>query len=306
MISLSAPEDVHIMTMNNTYMGDLKPIRPKFMPNAIPKDLEDRILKLHGYPPTYWVAQCIKFLYNLRSEVKDMLNEGMRGLGFKKPIVGVHIRRTDKVTTREGGFHTVEEYMREVDEYYNRLELREIVEKRRVYLATDDPGVIREAREKFPEHEFLVNEDAAAVANYSQRYSEVSFRGLLLDVYLLSQTDHLVCTFSSHICRLCYESMQLLYPDAAHRYSTLEALWQTHEANPTKVEAIIPYYPNYPKGFNVNVGDILECHYWQNITFGFYTVNNTNLNITGMVPSYRVINKWEFVEFPTYPEADAL
>lgn len=287
-------------------MGDLRPIRPKFMPNAIPKDLGDRIMKLHGYPSAYWVSQMIKYIYKLQPDVQKSLEDKFASMGFKRPIVGIHVRRTDKITSREGGFHKLEEYMNEVHEYYDKLQMVQTVDKRRVYLATDDPAVIKEARTSYPDYEFLVNEDAAKVANYSQRYSEVSIKGLLLDVFLLSRTDYLICTFTSHICRLCYETMQHFYPDAAHRASSLEVLWQTHEANPTYVEAVLAYYPNYPQGYNVEKGDILECQFWQNLTFGFYTVYHPRLNLTGMVPIYRVIDKWELIDFPTYPEVDIL
>jgi glycoprotein 6-alpha-L-fucosyltransferase len=59
----------------------------------------------------------------------------------------VHIRRTDKVGT-EAAFHPLEEYMSAVDEYYNFLEMKQKVDRRRVYLASDDPKVIAEAQRK--------------------------------------------------------------------------------------------------------------------------------------------------------------
>ena len=59
----------------------------------------------------------------------------------------VHIRRTDKVGT-EAAFHPIEEYMAAVDEYYNLLEMKQEVDQRRVYLASDDPKVIAEAQKK--------------------------------------------------------------------------------------------------------------------------------------------------------------
>lgn len=52
----------------------------------------------------------------------------------------VHVRRTDKVGT-EAAFHSLDEYMAHVEEYYNQLEMVQKVDKRRVYLASDDPKV---------------------------------------------------------------------------------------------------------------------------------------------------------------------
>ena len=58
------------------------------------------------------------------------------------------MRRTDKINT-EAAFHKIEEYMYWVDLYYNKLEKLQAVEKRRVYIATDDPRVFPEAEEKY-------------------------------------------------------------------------------------------------------------------------------------------------------------
>ena len=66
-----------------------------------------------------------------------MLDSGLKKMGFKKPIVGVHVRRTDKVGT-EAAFHGIEEYMSAVEDYYNQLESVQSVEVRRVFLASDD------------------------------------------------------------------------------------------------------------------------------------------------------------------------
>ena len=59
----------------------------------------------------------------------------------------VQVRRTDKINL-EASFHKIEEYMYYVDLYYEKLELSEKIDKRRVFLATDDPSVLSEARRK--------------------------------------------------------------------------------------------------------------------------------------------------------------
>lgn len=68
---------------------------------------------------------------------------------------------------------------------------------------------------------------------------------MLLDVHLLSRSDHLICTFSSHICRTSYETMQYLHPDSSHKFTSLEALWEYHEANPSVVKTVVEYGPDY-------------------------------------------------------------
>ena len=34
--------------------------RPKFLPPSIPRDLADRIMRIHGDPIVWWVAQFLK------------------------------------------------------------------------------------------------------------------------------------------------------------------------------------------------------------------------------------------------------
>jgi len=64
-------------------------------------------------------------------------------------IVGrIHVRRTDKVGA-EAAFHSIDEYMMHVEDYYNTLEKRGPVSQRRVYIATDDPSVISDAKHKY-------------------------------------------------------------------------------------------------------------------------------------------------------------
>jgi glycoprotein 6-alpha-L-fucosyltransferase len=172
--------------------------RPKYLPLAIPADLAPRLTKLHGDPSVWWIAQFLKYILKPQPETQEMLDNGMRKLGFKKPIVGVHIRRTDKVGT-EAAFHGIDEYMRAVDEYFDQLETVEKVDKRRVFLASDDPKVIDETRNKYPHYEVIGDPEVAKVAAVSTRYTDSSLNGILLDIHLLSKSDFLVCTFSSQV-----------------------------------------------------------------------------------------------------------
>ena len=63
------------------------------------------------------------------------------------------MRRTDKVGT-EASYHSIEEYMKHVITWYDKLDVRLSKEKpprkavRRVYLASDDSTVLPEARKK--------------------------------------------------------------------------------------------------------------------------------------------------------------
>lgn len=48
----------------------------------------------------------------------------------------------------EAAFHPIEEYMVHVEEQFQLLARRVRVDKKRVYLATDDPSLLQEAKTK--------------------------------------------------------------------------------------------------------------------------------------------------------------
>lgn len=127
----------------------------------------------------------------------------------------------------EAAFHPIEEYMIHVEEQFQLLARRTRVDKKRVYLATDDPSLLQEAKNKsvtlsarafhhrgsslrthvsafspplrYPEYEFISDNSISWSAGLHNRYTENSLRGVILDIHFLSQTDFLVCTFSSQV-----------------------------------------------------------------------------------------------------------
>jgi hypothetical protein len=52
---------------------------------------------------------------------------------------------------------------------------------------------------RYPNYEFLGDIEIAKTAGLSSRYSDVSLHGIIVDIYLLSLSDFLVCTFSSQV-----------------------------------------------------------------------------------------------------------
>ncbi|CAG2116257.1 unnamed protein product [Medioppia subpectinata] len=61
-------------------------------------------------------------------------------------VVGLHVRRTDKIGV-ESSFHNVSEYMVHIKDFYDGIGLLNDTIERKVYLATDDPQVCRVAYE---------------------------------------------------------------------------------------------------------------------------------------------------------------
>jgi len=67
-------------------------------------------------------------------------------------LLRVHIRRTDKLY-KEASLHEVSEYMKHVDAWYDKYDMKNHADtgektRRRIYLATDEPNVVIEAKEK--------------------------------------------------------------------------------------------------------------------------------------------------------------
>ncbi|XP_072402052.1 alpha-(1,6)-fucosyltransferase [Diabrotica undecimpunctata] len=294
----SWPGNTETQVINLPIIDSLSP-RPPFLPLAIPEDLAPRLTRLHGDPIVWWVGQILKYLLRPQEKTKKMLQDTMAKMGFKRPIVGVHIRRTDKVGT-EAAFHGLEEYMAHVDEYYNGLELKQRVDKRRIYLASDDPKVFKEAQKLYPNYEIIGDPSIAKTAAVSTRYSDTSLFGIINDINMLSMSDYLVCTFSSQVCRVAYEIMQNYYPDATTRYRSLDDIYYYGGQNAHNMIAVLPHEPKRKGEMYVSVGDVIGVagNHWN----GFSKGRNLRTNQIAFYPSFKVKDKIETAKFPTYSE----
>ncbi|XP_060530769.1 alpha-(1,6)-fucosyltransferase isoform X2 [Cylas formicarius] len=292
------PGNLETQVLNLPIIDSLSP-RPPFLPLAIPEDLAPRLIRLHGDPIVWWIGQILKYLLRPQQKTAAMIEETMTKMGFQKPIVGVHIRRTDKVGT-EAAFHKLEEYMVEVDEYFNQLQIQQPIDKRRVYLASDDPKVLNEARLKYPHYDIIGDPQISKTASISSRYSDVSLSGIILDIHMLSMTDYLVCTFSSQVCRVAYEIMQTYHPDASGRFRSLDDIYYYGGQNPHNVVAVLSHEPQKHGEMIVNKGDIIGVagNHWN----GYSKGRNLRTNQIGLYPSFKTKDKIETAKFPTYSE----
>ncbi|KAK3516289.1 hypothetical protein QTP70_009366 [Hemibagrus guttatus] len=277
--------------------------RPPYLPLAIPEDLAPRLQRLHGDPSVWWVSQFVKYLVRPQPWLEKEIQEAGIKLGFKHPIIGVHVRRTDKVGT-EAAFHPIEEYMLHVEEQFQLMAQRMQLDKKRVYLATDDPSLLQEAKNKYPDYEFISDNSISWSAGLHNRYTENSLKGVILDIHFLSQTDFLVCTFSSQVCRVAYEIMQTLHPDASSYFYSLDDIYYFGGQNAHNQIAIYAHRPRTAEDVALEPGDVIGVagNHWDGYSKGL----NRRLGRTGLYPSYKVKEKIETVKYPTYPKADKL
>lgn len=275
--------------------------RPAALPLAVPADLADRLTRFHGNPAAWWIGQIVTYLTRPQPMLKTEWEKTKFNLNFSSPIVGVQVRRTDKLTAHEAGYHSVAEYMTYVEEWFEMYEQKHPGVERKVFLATDDSGVLNEAKLSFPQYTFLNDKNSSISAALTSRYSETSVRGVMSDIHILSLCDYLVCTFSSQVCRAAYELMQPIRGDASGWFKSLDDIYYYGGQHPHEVIAVEQHIvPDNSNGIDLKVGDILHIagNHWDGYSKGF----NTRTKQTGLFPSYKVRDKVVKVKMPTYPE----
>ncbi|KAE8752245.1 hypothetical protein FOCC_FOCC001038 [Frankliniella occidentalis] len=290
--------DTQVLTL--PIIDSLLPPRSQYLPPAVPADLAPRLARIHGQPITWWVGQFLKYLLRPQPVISELLLNTQNKLGFKGPIVGIHIRRTDKVGT-EAAFHPLDEYMPAVAEWFDQqISNGKIIDKRRIFLASDDPKVIAEARSKYPDYEILGDPDIAKTAAIGSRYSDRSLYGIIVDIHFLSRCDFLVCTFSSQVCRVAYEIMQSLHVDASASYRSLDDIYYYGGQNAHSWRAAQSHFAQKPEEIDLKIGDPVSVagNHWD----GFSRGRNLRTNLQGLFPSFKVEDRVEAVKFPTYPE----
>ncbi|CAG5127667.1 unnamed protein product [Candidula unifasciata] len=233
------------------------PPRPAFLPPAVPADLAQELSILHGNPSAWWIGQLARYIFRLKQNLlEEVISRGKKA-GFTNTIVGIHIRRTDKLIL-ESASYPVEEYMYHVKEYYDQVEQTQPGITRRVYITTDEPTVLSEAIKKYPNYIFINDFNGTRTATMASRNSKESLHGIITDVYHLARCDYLVCTFSSNVCRLAYELMQTVHGDASRNARSLDAIFFFYGQNAHQISAVEVYRSNKKGHIELKPGDVIS------------------------------------------------
>lgn len=126
--------------------------------------------------------------------------------------------------------------------------------------------------------------------------------GVILDLHLLSMSDHIVCTFTSSICRGAYALMQTRYPDASHRFKSLDNTYYFSGEHLHTRRTVLPHHPKNKEELSMNLND--SIYETVNHLNGFSSGIKTNPNEGGLFPSFKVVDIIQTAVFPTYPDAD--
>ncbi|XP_047493483.1 alpha-(1,6)-fucosyltransferase-like [Penaeus chinensis] len=283
--------------------------RPNYFPRSVPRDFAQRLTSAHGDPFAWWMGQFFKYALRMTQGFQDYVEKLGARLGYESPIVGVQVRRTDKLRY-DSRFIKLEEYMEVVDDFFDDLEIRGTkVTTRRIYLATDDPKVLQEVKEKFPHYELVFNEESVATASLGRRRSEANMRNLMADVYFLSRSDFLVCGMSSNICRLAYELMQTLHPDASRKVFSVDSPYWFHFQSDHVVEARYPHAPRRNNEIRLKEGDRVKevlKHYsnHRNYHDGFIHGVNQRTKEAGLYPLYKTVDVLQLADTPSFDRID--
>lgn len=270
---------------------------------VIPSDLAPRLKRVHGDPIVWWIAQFLRYIWRFQPEVQRMVERRANEVNFSLPIVGVHIRRTDKLIA-DSILHSLEEYMEVVEDYFDRWEMRAdvaLLKKRRIFIATDDPEVITEARLKYPRYEIHADQQVATLGSKS-----ADFSGIVTDVEMLSRCDYLVCTMSSNICKLAYE-LRLARDQRASvagKYYSLDSNYFMYRKPWRKHTATLAHKKNGRMEMNLLLGDSISdrgLHQHDYLSKGFGWGRNLRTKKTGKFPLFKTDEEIVTKDFPTYP-----
>ncbi|KAL3097878.1 hypothetical protein niasHS_000613 [Heterodera schachtii] len=262
--------------------------RPPHLPLAFPAQFANVLLTHHSNPPVFFLGQFVAFLMRKNERTNKFVEEAMRRIPFELgPVVGLQIRRTDKVGT-EAAFH-----------HFSFLGLPL---KKRIFIATDDKTVIEEARTEWAKKGFEIwaNDESAEAALPSNRYSDRSLLGVIADVHILAHCSYIVCTFSSQVCRLSYELMQALHGDAAERVHSLDDIFYFGGQLAHEWEAIGEFSPKTDEQIELKPGDVIGVagNHWN----GFSKGTNRRTRRSGLFPSYLAREKWRIVDFAIFDQ----
>ncbi|XP_063585402.1 alpha-(1,6)-fucosyltransferase-like [Penaeus indicus] len=288
----------------------LKP-KPYSPLKSIPRDLSERLFRLHGDPYAWWVGQFFKYTMRMNSQFEDYVRELAREIGYESPIVGIQVRRTDK-TSSGLTFIPLKNFMDVVAGFYDDLELRQEVGTRRVFVATDDPSVIEEAKEKYPDYQFVYNEASIVSADLHNRWTESNLRYYLADIYFLSRSNYLVCTMSSNMCRFAYEVMQTVYPDASLLTRGLELPFYFMDGQGGHIlRARFSHVPRRSEEMGLQVGDKISVsfkYYYRKLLVenGFLYGVNLRTSMKGLFPVYKTVDVLDVVDFSSFEEIDRM
>ncbi|CAH1797297.1 unnamed protein product [Owenia fusiformis] len=175
---------------------------PRYITSGIPDDVAI-LLSVHisaDEALLFWISTLVGFLFQLNDNMEKEAKSFEFGMGINHPVVGLDIKRVDVDN------HSLKAYMDHVDRYYDAMDPDGIFIRRRVYLVTDDPDIRSEARDTYQNYQFITNTHYVYLEETGiSPITGDELKHNVRDLYILSECDFVVGTFSSQISRLTFE-----------------------------------------------------------------------------------------------------
>ena len=192
----------------------------------IPQKMVSQIHSFVARPNMKLKCVLLHHLFRMSKPVEIFFKKNVYGAldEVTRPYVALHIRRTDKVNS-EAKEHSIFEYFEHVERFFaSRKNVRKNVPKTHrpsVFIATDEPAAVKEAREMFGEKYNIVNLGEASKVGKKRQGSATNVNDegtmwTLADILILANSDFLIGTFSSQISRLAFEIMSARIPTAVY------------------------------------------------------------------------------------------
>jgi len=199
----------------------------------IPTQISTELTSLSTQPFVLFMGFLLQYLMRPSEELREYYDNYRQRVEFKHPIVGIHVRRTDKLI-REAKYYSLDQYMSYVDRYYNNTDVMNgNTSERLVYLATDEPNVWLNEIKPYIGKGFIFKGDMnATIKSYNKnpgmmfvaRYSASSIRNIITQILILSECDYIVCTLSSSVCRLVFPLMISRVNNSIHNTNAIHSL----------------------------------------------------------------------------------
>jgi glycoprotein 6-alpha-L-fucosyltransferase len=269
-------ENDHILHSELEVVPNKNTVFERRLVNQLPKIFGPDLMKLIDSPVSWFHSQFIGFIMRPEPNFTNVLLDFKKSINFSHPIVGVQVRRTHRIP---GAIYHRPDFMIHVKDYYEILELTQKINRRLVYISSDDPKVLNQFISEYPDYRFIGNIDGSKlVSNPETRYTKNSFKCILTDIYLLSETNYLVFLFSSgvslkkiknfrnislqlilflKICRLSYQLMRYSKGDESFSYRSLDVPYHYHHSlSPPRI-ATYNHKTNSHQQYKLKIGDRL-------------------------------------------------
>ncbi|XP_039271947.2 alpha-(1,6)-fucosyltransferase-like isoform X1 [Styela clava] len=268
---------------------------------SIPRQLSSTLQKYHAEPFLWWIGQLIKYAMKLQPWMEEDLNNIITRVGFSSPVVGIQIRRGDKLKD-SGGFHEVDEYMFYADQYFNYLKTTNKHIQPKVFLATEDESALPELTLRYPDYKFIVSNHVTEKVTKHMRYGDGGLEGIIFDILLLSRCDYIVCTLSSNVCRAAYEAMSANRVDAATRIHSLDTGHRLKTLFDAPWRATANHTPINSEELRLHKGDKVKVSmsYRESLKDGYVMASNRATGEKGRIPAYKAREELTLLHFSIF------